>query len=235
MPSLSLISLHHCFFFSSRRRHTRLQGDWSSDVCSSDLLYHAIEEAFFKFSALGAAGVIAAASISPIHGREREGLFLVLGVIAIQIAGIAMQGKFFPYHYAATLPLIAFVAGLGFYKLWRRCLAAGMGGVLAFCSFVVIVVIMRQAARDLPQDYFARSWIRFHQLLRLDPWRSREVVDRELYRVADFNLAADRDVALEVRERTRQTDKIFVWGFEPAIYWFADREPASRFIYNVAQ
>src|SRR2546426_7633000 len=27
----------YCFFFSSRRRHTRLQGDWSSDVCSSDL------------------------------------------------------------------------------------------------------------------------------------------------------------------------------------------------------
>src|SRR5256885_7791341 len=27
-----------CFFFSSRRRHTRLQGDWSSDVCSSDLI-----------------------------------------------------------------------------------------------------------------------------------------------------------------------------------------------------
>src|ERR1039457_5583973 len=25
------------FFFSSRRRHPRLQGDWSSDVCSSDL------------------------------------------------------------------------------------------------------------------------------------------------------------------------------------------------------
>src|SRR5256885_2468064 len=24
-------------FFSSRRRHTILQGDWSSDVCSSDL------------------------------------------------------------------------------------------------------------------------------------------------------------------------------------------------------
>ena len=25
------------FFFSSRRRHTSLRGDWSSDVCSSDL------------------------------------------------------------------------------------------------------------------------------------------------------------------------------------------------------
>src|SRR5258706_4218382 len=29
--------LYECFFFSSRRRHTRLVSDWSSDVCSSDL------------------------------------------------------------------------------------------------------------------------------------------------------------------------------------------------------
>src|SRR5256885_13051262 len=39
------------FFFSSRRRHTRLQGDWSSDVCSSDLCSEATgganEVAFF--------------------------------------------------------------------------------------------------------------------------------------------------------------------------------------------
>src|SRR5690625_3000569 len=33
MPSSRL-----CFFFSSRRRHTRWPRDWSSDVCSSDLL-----------------------------------------------------------------------------------------------------------------------------------------------------------------------------------------------------
>src|SRR5256884_9100362 len=28
----------YCFFFSSRRRHTRCSRDWSSDVCSSDLV-----------------------------------------------------------------------------------------------------------------------------------------------------------------------------------------------------
>src|SRR5690242_21456874 len=31
------------FFFSSRRRHTRLTYDWSSDVCSSDLAFQAAE------------------------------------------------------------------------------------------------------------------------------------------------------------------------------------------------
>src|SRR2546427_3500694 len=33
----SMIALGRVFFFSSRRRHTRFDCDWSSDVCSSDL------------------------------------------------------------------------------------------------------------------------------------------------------------------------------------------------------
>src|SRR5215510_16239075 len=32
------------FFFSSRRRHTRWPRDWSSDVCSSDLVADAIAQ-----------------------------------------------------------------------------------------------------------------------------------------------------------------------------------------------
>src|SRR5699024_3146405 len=31
------IVIIYCFFFSSRRRHTRSKRDWSSDVCSSDI------------------------------------------------------------------------------------------------------------------------------------------------------------------------------------------------------
>src|SRR5437763_8167663 len=33
------------FFFSSRRRHTRYIGDWSSDVCSSDLRIVRVDDA----------------------------------------------------------------------------------------------------------------------------------------------------------------------------------------------
>src|SRR5699024_12870964 len=32
------------FFFSSRRRHTRSKRDWSSDVCSSDLEDHVLDQ-----------------------------------------------------------------------------------------------------------------------------------------------------------------------------------------------
>ena len=200
-----------------------------------EMFYHAFLESFFKFSALGTAGVLAAISISPMHHREREGLFLVLGVIALHVTGIAMQGKFFQYHYGATLPLVMFVAGLGLYKLWRRCLAGGLGGALAFAAFFCVCVAMRQAVGDLPQDFWDRSAMRFRHLFRMPPFESRESLDEELGYVADYNLAADRAVARELRNRTRPGESVFVWGFEPVIYWLAERPPASRFIYDVPQ
>src|SRR6266487_4072187 len=49
------------FFFSSRRRHTRWTGDWSSDVCSSDLA-----ETFAKLPAVRQEELIAA-----YYGRDR--------------------------------------------------------------------------------------------------------------------------------------------------------------------
>src|SRR5439155_6736413 len=39
--------LYLSFFFSSRRRHTRWPRDWSSDVCSSDLVHQALPVARF--------------------------------------------------------------------------------------------------------------------------------------------------------------------------------------------
>src|SRR5256885_2119478 len=58
------VSVGRVFFFSSRRRHTRLQGDWSSDVCSSDLL--------------GLADTASARAARTLHrrGRQAPALFL---------------------------------------------------------------------------------------------------------------------------------------------------------------
>src|SRR5699024_10898008 len=50
------------FFFSSRRRHTRSKRDWSSDVCSSDLLDVHIE-AVLQLSQLGQEGGHAVADV----------------------------------------------------------------------------------------------------------------------------------------------------------------------------
>lgn len=206
---------------------------WTSKS-APEMFYWGLEELFFRFSALVAFGCIAAAVQRPRHLREREGLFLILGVVSVHLAGIAMQGKFFQYHYAATLPLVAFIGGLGLYKLWRRCLGAGLGGVLAFFAFVIVATSMRIAVRDLG-SFWDRSLLRLGYLTRTGSVHSREVLDRELYRVADYDLDENRAIALELARRVPEDAPVFVWGFEPGIYWLADRKPASRYIYDVAQ
>src|SRR5688500_20150691 len=44
-------------FFSSRRRHTSLQGDWSADVCSSDLNTGTNPQSANRVRGIGAANV----------------------------------------------------------------------------------------------------------------------------------------------------------------------------------
>src|SRR5256885_9491827 len=65
------------FFFSSRRRHTRLQGDWSSDVCSSDLTSTLRSEGLMSLgegegdgAAAGAGAGEAEAAVPPLEFSE---------------------------------------------------------------------------------------------------------------------------------------------------------------------
>src|SRR3989449_10227759 len=44
--------MYFFFFFSSRRRHTRCSRDWSSDVCSSDLLISQTSRELFSLISL---------------------------------------------------------------------------------------------------------------------------------------------------------------------------------------
>src|SRR5258706_3411112 len=62
-----------CFFVSSRRRHTRLVSDWSSDVCSSDLLSNA---------SLHGAKWLTGGTVGP-EGSVFS--FLTMGILAVAI------------------------------------------------------------------------------------------------------------------------------------------------------
>src|SRR5699024_5589887 len=60
-------------FFSSRRRHTRSKRDWSSDVCSSDLLN--IDGFFLEYDSDRAGG------FEPLRHVNRKDLTIVLGLV----------------------------------------------------------------------------------------------------------------------------------------------------------
>src|SRR5438445_2140510 len=80
---LVLFIFYFFFFFSSRRRHTRYWRDWSSDVCSSDLLL--------------IVGPPAPVTVSPRSYRVRLTAFATLSLLALSAGGMAAS-SFSPAH-----------------------------------------------------------------------------------------------------------------------------------------
>src|SRR5574341_2465243 len=85
------------FFFSSGRRHTSLVGDWSSDVCSSDLVgvARAVHERIAGFDALALLRVDVYA--------PRDLVLALLGVVAHDIDFAGTLGYFAVLHGAVDL------------------------------------------------------------------------------------------------------------------------------------
>lgn len=159
--------------------------------------------------------------------REVEGALHVLGVVAFQLAGVALQGKFFLYHYGGAFPFLALLAGWGLWKLWtwsrRRMVTA-----LLFAVFLAGLVQTRTTAGDAGY-YWSRC--RLRQTALFDAERRERILDR----LGAPNTWMMRRVARFLSQNTRPDDAVFVWGFDPLIYVFADRRPPTRYIYNVAQ
>ena len=208
---------------------------WRPDSSPLAMVYYALVEALIKFSAYIPIGIAAALVLPSAHSREREGLYLICGIVSFQIVGIAMQAKFFEYHYGATIPLLAFLAGIGWSKLWWTAQARGVVAILGFSLALLFAGLIAPVVHDLPGTPWQRTAQRVKFMLHAHSAAARERLDDAIAKAASFDLAADRDVAAWMKGQTGPNDSVLVWGFEPAIYWFAERKPASRFIYDVAQ
>jgi hypothetical protein len=193
--------------------------------------YMAFEQWAVGFSAFLACGMVLFLALPRLHEREGEGAWHVLGLAVPQILGVGLQAKFFPYHYGAVLPLAALLAGWGAWKLWIRARGT-LPGIAAFVVLLYVLGDARGATRDLEDTFWVRCQKRWHALR--DP-SQRTAIQDELYSVADVNAGANRRVAEWLASHTEVADRVFVWGFEPEIYDLARRQPATRYVYNVAQ
>ncbi len=142
------------------------------------------------------------------------------------MASVWAQGKYYTYHWLPVLPPVALLAGYGMSFMGRRlCDSLSRPAAAALCAVGIAAVLTPLGLAywrflNWPVHHLAGKVGRSTFLARYD-------------RYGDFSLRADRSVAAFVRENTRPSDYIFVWGFEPLIYFLADRPPATRFIYTV--
>ncbi|HYM12461.1 MAG TPA: glycosyltransferase family 39 protein, partial [Bryobacterales bacterium] len=124
--------------------------------------------------------------------------------LLVSLAGVAAGGRFFPRYYFQLLAPLAVCAAMG----WAA-LAAGPRRVVALAALAVMLA--------LPAVRFGRV--------------NALLAARRSFAWRDVAMDADsRRAAREVARRTKPNDKIFVWGFRPEIYYYAQRIGASRFL-----
>jgi hypothetical protein len=196
-------------------------------------VFLAFEQWVFTFSAFNVVGLALLLALPPLAAREREGAWHVAGVVAVQLVGVALQAKFFPYHYGAALPFAGLLGGWGYAKLWRAARARGPAATVAALALVPLLYDARTATRDVEDGFWARCQLRLQALLTTPA--GAVPLNDHLHSVADVNAGANRQVAEWLREHTPPGSSVYVWGFEPVIYDLAGRAPASRYIYNVPQ
>lgn len=195
------------------------------------MLYQSLTEWLVNYSSVVTLGL--ALGLATWRTAWRRPLVpMIAGIVGIHIVGVALQGKFFPYHYGATWPFTALLAGLGWNELWRGARARGNAAWLGFAAALVVACTLRTATKDLADSFWTRAARRVRLLA--SGWKDDEAIDA-LATVADVNARGNREVAKFLRTHVPPGGSAFVWGFEPVVYDLAEVRSASRFIYNVPQ
>ena len=190
-----------------------------------------LQDALVFYSAYIPVGLALWVALPPIDSRERRGALHVLGVVSLQLLGVALQAKFFAYHYAATLALFSLLAGWGLWKLWLRIHTRFLAAFAVLAALVWLHDLHAARPSYRGSDFPSRAALR----LKLLTGGGDPALGDRLHSVSDVNAGANRRTAAWLREHVPPEASVFVWGFEPGLYDLARRRPASRYIYNLPQ
>ncbi len=122
---------------------------------------------------------------------------------ATSLAGAASGGRGYDHYFIQFLPAACLLAALGLagFTTWARAHRAQRWLQPAALLFSAVVLVQ-----------LGRGVVAFRA-------QAVQPVDSSL-RAAEY-----------IKAHTTAEDRIFVWGYHPDLYLFADRKPASRFVY----
>lgn len=159
--------------------------------------------------------------------RERH-VGEVCVLLAAAYIGVAVQGKFFLYHWHLVIAILALLSGWSAAFIWRE-LRAGRSAWVSAVSLAGIAGLLLVLTPSVT-DRAAREWVGFVQFYSRPESRTAYYDRFGLYARGAFSYRASQEVSEYVRVRTEPGDTVFVWGYDPLVYIQAERESPSRFL-----
>jgi hypothetical protein len=152
--------------------------------------------------------------------RERRVAQLLL-FTALTYAGIALQAKFFWYHFGPLVPLMALLGGWT-WDLILRSARRSLGPIGAGLAAGALALLLVLGSTEV-WDNAKRDW------LNLVAYH-RHPAERDVLLTPYSAFPTRRQVARYIRGHTQAGDAVYVWGFDPFTYLLSERPSASRFL-----
>jgi hypothetical protein len=156
--------------------------------------------------------------------RRPEAVGLLVWIAAAWGSAV-LQGKIIPYHLLPLLPPLAIAAAVGAQALiaaLRRLTPRSFEGPIVAAACILIVW-----SSTVPTQYRTLG-----PALGGDGRALRTYWDSAGFGHDDFETKDNLALVDYLKAQTLPCDKVFIWGYEPGVYFLAQRRPVSRFVYN---
>lgn len=161
-------------------------------------------------------------------GRKRSNPIQLFVIVIWWVAAavhLGVQNKYYEYHF---LPLLAPLALMIAQFLFEAIIFPQLFN-FAIASLGLLLAVFPYFYSDFPGRYI----LLFSAISNKTSLNSIYSLDKfGPYNGGDFSSRANIDVADYIVSHTKPVESIFIWGFEPGIYFLSQRQNATRFIYN---
>lgn len=126
----------------------------------------------------------------------------IWGWFLFSIPSVLAGGRYYGHYFIQLLPPLCLIAGVTFDQWWNR----GRKPRVIIATTLTIITIGWMVPRIWFQEFADRFNIQ--------------------------NLRVEQKVGQYLKENSPQDSTLFIWGVDPSIYFFADRNPATRFLWS---
>ncbi len=119
------------------------------------------------------------------------------------IIPVCLGRRFYGHYFLILMPQLCVLSAL-------QIVSWDASAWLKCCKWIAALIVLPFVATTIPRYYMRPFYNAVHE----------EVIsDAKPY--GDY-----------IKSHTQPGDRILVWGFSPAVYWYADRLPATRFLWS---
>jgi hypothetical protein len=146
--------------------------------------------------------------------------------IISSLAGLIIQWKFFLYHFLVIIPSLSVGATIFIAKINER-FKLSFPKVLPVSTVIIIIIYFLFGFKPYSANYSDLfSYMKGEKTLQ------QVYIEKGFTSDSAFMIGNTFNAVDYIKNNTTESDGIYVWGFDPLIYYLSGRHCVSRFIYN---